>query len=85
MESTRAVFNHEYGPVADAACSFCIICSHRLMLRTGGCQWKSFCKHYTCSQPIFAKNVKNAKFPKMRFFFVQSAYFPLEIRSALSD
>lgn len=42
MESTRAVFNHEYGPMADAACSFCIICSHRLMLRTGGCQWKSF-------------------------------------------
>ena len=30
-------------------------------------------------------NVKNAKFPKMRFFFVQGAYFPLEIRSALSD
>ena len=45
MESTRAVFNHEYGPVADVACSFCI-CSHRLMLRTGGCQWKSFCKHW---------------------------------------
>ena len=22
MESTRAVFNHEYGLVADAACSF---------------------------------------------------------------
>lgn len=42
-------------------------------------------RHYTCSQPIFAKNVKNAKFPKMRFFFVQSAYFPLEIRPALSD
>jgi len=42
-------------------------------------------RHYTCSQPIFAKNVKNAKFPKMRFFFVQGAYFPLEIRSALSD
>ena len=42
MESTRAVFNHEYRPVADAACSFCIICSHRLMLRTGGCQWKLF-------------------------------------------
>ena len=36
MESTRAIFNHEYGPMADAACSFCIICSHRLMLRTGG-------------------------------------------------
>lgn len=46
MESTRAIFNHEYRPVADAACSFCIICSHRLMLRTGGCQWKSFCKHW---------------------------------------
>lgn len=46
MESTRAVFNHEYGLVADAACSFCIICHHRLMLRTGGCQWKSFCKHW---------------------------------------
>ena len=26
MESIRAVFNHEYGLVADAACSFCIIC-----------------------------------------------------------
>ena len=34
---------------------------------------------------MLAKNVKNAKFPKLHSFFVQSAYFPLEIRSALSD
>ena len=33
MESTRAVFNHEYGPMADAACSFCIICHHRHHIR----------------------------------------------------
>lgn len=33
MESTRAIFNHEYRPVADAACSFCIICSHDVMYR----------------------------------------------------